>query len=95
MKEPDILNSIAKFQQYADRFKIVGSSQSIADMIKEMNRVMHADKEEYYTIPDSKKLIGQYLLLYSLTGDESALENLVNYDFSKANDAVQRRANLV
>jgi predicted RND superfamily exporter protein len=85
IKEPEILKKIDDFQQYADQFAIVGSSQSLADIIKEMNRVMNGDKEKFYTIPDSKNLISQYLLLYSLTGDESTLENFVNYDFSKAN----------
>ncbi|MBN1699378.1 MAG: RND family transporter [Spirochaetales bacterium] len=85
IKEPEVLREIDDFQKYVDGFDIVGSSQSIAGMIKEMNRVMNGDNEKFYRIPDSKKLIGQYLLLYSLTGNESTLENIVNYDYSKAN----------
>ena len=38
IKEPEILRKIDNFQQYADQSEIVGSSQSMADMIKEMNR---------------------------------------------------------
>ncbi|MBN2442874.1 MAG: RND family transporter [Spirochaetales bacterium] len=85
MKEPEILKGMVEFQDYVKQFEIVGSSQSLADMIMEMNRVMNGDRQEFQVIPDSKKLVSQYLLLYSLTGDESELENLVNYDFSKAN----------
>ncbi len=85
MKDPEVLDEIYKLQQYAKTFDIVGNSQSITDMVMEMNRVMNGDDEAFYTIPESRKLVSQYLLLYSLTGDESSLENLVSYDFSMAN----------
>lgn len=85
MKEPEVLKAMQELQKFAQTFDFVGSTQSIADMVMEMNRVMNGDSEEFYAIPDSRRLISQYLLLYSITGDESALENLVNYDYSKAN----------
>ncbi len=85
MKDPEVLKSISDLQAFAESFDFVGSSQSLSDVLKEMNRVMHADDETFDAIPQSKNLVSQYLLLYSLTGDESTLENLVNYDYSKAN----------
>lgn len=85
IKEPDVLQRIEQIQTYVDQLELVGNSQSIVDIVKEMNRVMNAERETFYTIPDSKNLVSQYLLLYSLTGDESVLENLVSYDYSTAN----------
>ncbi|MBN1858168.1 RND family transporter [Candidatus Bipolaricaulota bacterium] len=85
IKEPAVLHRIEQIQAYVDQFELVGNSQSIVDVIKEMNRVMNAEQESFYTIPDSKNLVSQYLLLYSLTGDERVLENLVSYDYSTAN----------
>ncbi len=88
IKEPDVLRRIEQIQAYVDQIETVGNSQSIADVVKEMHRVMNAENEAFSTIPDSRNLVGQYLLLYSLTGDESVLENLVNYDYSQANVTV-------
>ena len=84
IKEPSVLRRIEQIQAYVDQFELVGNSQSIVDVIKEMNRVINAEQESFYAIPDSKNLVSQYLLLYSLTGDESVLENLVSYDYSTA-----------
>jgi hypothetical protein len=50
-----------------------------------MNKVMHADKEEYNRIPSSQNLIAQYLLLYEMSGDPDNLWKEVNYDYNKAN----------
>jgi len=85
VKKSDVLRRIEQIQAYVDQFELVGGSQSIVDIIKEMNRVMNAEQDSFYTIPESKNLVGQFLLLYSLTGKESVLENLVSYDYSTAN----------
>ncbi len=81
MKNPEVLKAIQGVQEYALTFDFVGGAQSLADMVVEMNRIMRGENQ----LPDSKRLISQYLLLYSITGDESTLENLVNFDFSMAN----------
>lgn len=85
MKEPEVLNAMAHLQRFVTDFDIVGSSRSLADVVLEMHSVMNGGDSESYVIPESKKLISQYFLLYSLTGRDDSLENLVNYDFSMAN----------
>ena len=85
-KEPQVLELMAEMQNSVDSgMQVVGSSFSLADYIERMNKVMHADKEKYNTIPSSQNLIAQYLLLYEMSGDPDNLWKEVNYDYNKAN----------
>jgi len=85
-KEPEVLKLMSKMQSSVDSsMQVVGSSFSLSDYIERMNKVMHADKEEYNKIPSSQNLIAQYLLLYEMSGDPDNLWKEVNYDYNKAN----------
>ena len=85
-KEPDVLRLMNKMQQQVDaELDVVGNSFSLADYIKRMNKVMHADKESYNSIPSSQNLIAQYLLLYEMSGDPDNLWSEVTYDYNQAN----------
>ena len=46
--------------------------------------MMSGNSGEHNLLPESRKLVSQYLLLYSLTGDDKTIENLVNYNYSAA-----------
>jgi hypothetical protein len=63
---------------------VVGNSFSLADYLKRMNKVMHADDENFNIIPDSQDLIAQYLLLYEMSGDPDNLWEVVDYGYRKA-----------
>ncbi|MFW6327165.1 MAG: efflux RND transporter permease subunit [Bacteroidota bacterium] len=85
-KEPDVLKVMDEMQQEVEsELKVAGNSFSLSDYIKRMNKVMHADKEEYNKIPDSQNLIAQYLLLYEMSGDPDNLWKEVTYDYNQAN----------
>jgi len=83
IKDPAVLNKIDRLQTRLKRIEGVGKTLSIVDMIKRMNQVMHGDDPHFYTIPESKELIAQYLLLYSFSGGED-IERFVNYDYKQA-----------
>ena len=85
-KEPDVLKLVDKMQKtVVDELELVGNSFSLTDYVNRMNKVMNADKEEFNTIPDSKDMIAQYLLLYEMSGDPENLNKVVDYDYSKLN----------
>jgi predicted RND superfamily exporter protein len=44
---------------------------------------MHADDPAYYTIPESKELVAQYLLLYTISGDPEDFDRVVDYEYRK------------
>ncbi len=82
---PEILSRIDGLQRYLEDAPAIGSTQSLADMVKEMNQVMNEGMEEYYVVPDSQELVSQYLLLYSFSGGDDALESMVDFPYQNAN----------
>lgn len=66
--------------EYQDLF--VGKILSITTILKETNRALHANAEEYYRLPDNQELIAQELFLFQLSGSDD-LEELVDQQFSQ------------
>jgi len=89
-KEPEVLKLVDKMQKDVDgQLQVVGNTFSLTDYINRMNKVMNADDEKYNTIPDSKNMIAQYLLLYEMSGDPENLNKVVDYDYEKLNVTFQ------
>jgi len=84
LKDPDFLRRIDRFQAGIEQSALVGDSFSIAELIKRMNRVMNEDRPDQETIPASRDLVAQYLLLYSISGDPGDFDDLVDYDYRYA-----------
>lgn len=92
-KNPEILKLVDKMQSQTEKeLAIVGNSFALTDYIKRMNKVMNADKEEFNTIPDTRELVAQYLLLYEMSGDPENLNAVVDYDYSKLNVTFQLKS---
>ena len=92
-KEPQVLKLVDKMQKDVDgSLEVVGSTFSLADYIRRMNKVMNADKEEFNSIPDNQDMIAQYLLLYEMSGDPENLNKVVDYDYEKANVTFQLKS---
>ncbi len=92
-KEPDVLRAMVAMQEDVEQsLPIVGSSFSLGDYLKRMNKVMHADSDAYDRIPDSQELIAQYLLLYEMSGDPDNLWQVVTEDYQKANVTFQLKS---
>ena len=85
-KTPEVLRAPDRMQQDVQKkLKVVGNSFSIADYLKRLNKVLHADDEKYNVIPDTLNMNGQYLLLYEMSGDPDNLWKVVDYHYKKAN----------
>jgi hypothetical protein len=54
---------------------------SIVDYVKEINRALHGDDPEYYSIPDTARAVAQSLLLYEFAGGDE-LRDYVSGDYS-------------
>ncbi|VAW22333.1 hypothetical protein MNBD_BACTEROID01-2834 [hydrothermal vent metagenome] len=92
-KEPDVLKLVDKMQKDVDnQLQVVGNTFSLADYVNRMNKVMNADDEAYNTIPGSKDMIAQYLLLYEMSGDPENLNKVVDYDYEKLNVTFQLKS---
>ncbi len=90
MKEPRILQDMEGLQMHLqETFPFIGKTMSLADYIKKMNMAMHENQEDFYRLPDpeapdSRDLVAQYLLLYSMSGDPEDFDDVVDYDYQQA-----------
>jgi hypothetical protein len=83
---PELLNSLEKLAVYAESIKtdelFVGKAWSVADILKEINRALNENRQEFYAIPQDKNLIAQEFLLFENSGSDD-LEDFVDSQFSK------------
>jgi uncharacterized protein len=84
IKDPRVLQGMARLQTFLEGQSDVGKTQSIVDLIKRMNQAMHGDDPHAYTVPESRELVAQYLFLYTLSGDPQDFDSLVDNDFRRA-----------
>lgn len=67
ISEPEYLENLEAFTQFLREQEHVTHVYSLSDIMKRLNRNMHADEDSYYRIPDDRDLSAQYLLLYELS----------------------------
>ncbi|HCM27561.1 MAG TPA: hypothetical protein DIC34_13615 [Treponema sp.] len=91
-KDPALLNLLAEVQKGALAVDQVGDAVSIADYLKRMNKVMHEDRAEFDTIPESSDMVAQFLLLYEMSGDPDNLWKVVDSEYRGANLMVQMKS---
>ena len=76
IKDPFVLKEMYRTQKYMESIPYVNNSQSIADLICNMNEVMNG----HYTIPETKEQVAN--LLFMLEG-EDIIDQLVNKDYTE------------
>ena len=85
IKDPRILNAMDATQRFLETQPYVGKTLSLADFIRRMNRAMHGDDPRHDRIPESRELVAQYLLAYSLSGNLEDLDSYVDERYRSAN----------
>jgi predicted RND superfamily exporter protein len=91
IKDPELLRAIDRVLDSIAEHPAVGDTRSIAEYIKRMNQAMNADRPEALRIPDSRDLVAQYLLFYSMSGDPTEYDDLSDYDYQAANLSILLR----
>lgn len=67
VSEPEFLNYLEDFTEFLKTQDNVTHVYSISDIMKRLNKNLHADDPSYYKMPDDRDLSAQYLLLYELS----------------------------
>ncbi|MDD4082246.1 MAG: MMPL family transporter [Sphaerochaetaceae bacterium] len=89
-KNPEVLILAETMQNDLENsLNKVGNSFALTDYLKRMNMVMNADNPSFNTIPQTREMIAQYLLLYEMSGDPDNLLKVVDYNYKKANMTFQ------
>ena len=67
ISDPEYLKVLDEFVIWLRSHPYVEHVYSLSDIMKRLNKNMHADDESYYRVPKERELSAQYLLLYELS----------------------------
>lgn len=83
INEPEYLRTLESFATWYRQQPNVVQVNSIADVMKRLNKNMHGDDPAYFKIPDSRELAAQYLLTFEFSLPKGLdLNNQINVDKS-------------
>lgn len=85
IKEPSVLKAVDDLEDHVKDLPQVGGTRSLNDFVKSINKALHEDREKFYRIPDTRREVAQYLLLYSMSADPQDFEKFVDNNFQRAN----------
>ncbi len=87
LKNPENFMKVQETQDYLGTLSLTRISggkprvTSVTGIVKEMNRTVNGDDENYYCIPDDQEMLTQLLFLYEISGGDELLE-WINEDYS-------------
>ena len=81
-KLPRNLRQFEIFEKKIKALKLTKRTSSVMDILKDMNRTLHADQEIYYKLPESDDLTAQLLLMYEMSGGSQA-EKWLDYEYKR------------
>lgn len=76
--EPALLDALDDLQRWFEEQPAVGKTVSFVDFVKRMHLAMNDGDPSMFRVPESRKLIAQYLMLYSLAGSVEDFDGLVD-----------------
>ncbi len=80
IKDPEFLRQMATIQDWLSSHEDLGKINSLVDYLLEINMALHGDDPAYRTLPDSRELAAQFLLLYDSSGANEDLSDLKDFD---------------
>lgn len=81
--DPAYLSKLDAFADYLRTIPGIVHVSSITDTFRKLNRNMHGDDDQYYSLPENRELAAQYLLLYEMSLPYGLdLNNQINVDKS-------------
>jgi len=83
LKSPEVLNKMSSIQEFMETHESVTLSISIADVIKQMHRMINDDDPAFETIPDTRDKVNNLFTMYSMSGDPDDFSSLVDYEYRK------------
>ncbi len=92
INDPEYLETLESFATWYRGKDDVVQVNSIADIMKRLNKNMHGDDQSYYRIPENRELAAQYLLLYEFSLPYGLdLNNQINVDKSASRVTITTR----
>ncbi len=82
IKDHTLLQKVDALQTFLNNHPLVTQTSSVLDQLKQMNRAIHENQPQAYTLPESRNQVAEYLLLYE-SGGGSELEKYVAFTYDK------------
>lgn len=81
MKSPQVLEKVEAFQHYMLRSPHVGSSDSLVDLTRQINVVLHYNDPRWGLLPRSSDEVGGILMVSEHGSEPGDFDRWVNYNF--------------
>ncbi len=91
-KRPDLLKYLLALQKYLTDDKIVGKSNSIADVVREVHQALFEGDPAHFSIPATANGVAQTLLAYRAGNNNDSLRHQITTDYTKANIWLQLKS---
>ncbi|MFT5225619.1 MAG: putative RND superfamily exporter protein, partial [Polaribacter sp.] len=83
INDPKFLKTVGDFSEWLRAKAVTDHVSTISDVLKRLNKNMHADDPEFHKLPEERDLSAQYLLLYEMSLPYGLdLNNQLNVDKS-------------
>ncbi|GAB3021899.1 efflux RND transporter permease subunit [Bowmanella dokdonensis] len=82
--DPAVLSYMSQLQIYLQETGLVGKSNSLADIVKTVNRELHSGQDKDFVLPDSSNGVAQTLLQYQSSHRPQDLWHFVTPDYRQS-----------
>jgi predicted RND superfamily exporter protein len=84
IKDPKVLAQMDALSTFISHQPLpIGKVVSVVDVLKQIGKAIDSEHPEH-ALPDTSDAVAQFLLLYSMSGDEEDLSRVVDRDFKNA-----------
>lgn len=66
VKDPEFMKKADELTQWMLKDEKIIRVSSVLDIVKQMNKTLHSDNEDFYAVPDTRRAIADQLFLYTL-----------------------------
>ncbi len=78
--EPDFLRDAEAIQRWLSDRETLGPINSLVDYLKEISMALNNDDPAFYSLPESREMTAQFLLLYDSAGPNEDLSDIKDFD---------------
>jgi len=81
-REPETLKKLDALETFAKNFELTKQTHSIIGIIKDMHQVLNNGDPTFHTIPATRQMVAQVMLLYENAGGREA-EKWIDYEYRR------------
>ena len=88
VKELNFINGLDRLQGFLESHPLVLQTSSFVDQLKQVNRAVHENDDEFYAVPKTRESVSELLLLYE-SGGGKEFDRLVSFAYDTAHVQVR------